>query len=108
MKFALITEGVSEHRIIKHIIAKFFKEQEPDINQIQPKMLNEKQETTGGWVEVLKYCEREELRSILIENDYLVIQIDTDQSQTTPFNINHLKPTGEEKNTNRAFGRCFE
>jgi hypothetical protein len=97
MKFALITEGASEHRIIKHIIAKYFKDQEPDINQIQPKILNEKQETTGGWVEVLKYCEREELKSIMVENDYLVIQIDTDQSQNAPFDINHLKPTGKEK-----------
>jgi hypothetical protein len=97
MKFALITEGASEHRIIKHIIAKYFKDQEPDTNQIQPKILNEKQETTGGWVEVLKYCEREELKSIMVENDYLVIQIDTDQSQNAPFSINHLKPTGDEK-----------
>ena len=45
MKFALITEGPSEHRIIKHIIAKYFKDQEPEINQIQPKIVNEKQET---------------------------------------------------------------
>jgi hypothetical protein len=100
MKFALITEGVSEHRIIKHILAKYFKDQEPDINQIQPKILDEKQETTGGWVEVLKYCEREELKDIFVENDYLVIQIDTDQSQNAPFSINHLKPTGEVKTTN--------
>jgi hypothetical protein len=100
MKFALITEGVSEHRIIKHILTKYFKDQEPDINQIQPKILDEKQETTGGWVEVLKYCEREELKDIFVENDYLVIQIDTDQSQNAPFSINHLKPTGEEKTTN--------
>jgi hypothetical protein len=100
MKFALITEGVSEHRIIKHIITKYFKDQEPDINQIQPKILDEKQETTGGWVEVLKYCERKELKDIFVENDYLVIQIDTDQSQNAPFSINHLIPTGEEKTTN--------
>lgn len=100
MKFALITEGVSEHRIIKHILTKYFKDQEPDINQIQPKVLDEKQETTGGWVEVLKYCEREELKDIFVENDFLVIQIDTDQSQNAPFSINHLKFTGEEKTTN--------
>ena len=91
MKFALITEGASEHRIIKHIISKYFKEQEPDINQIQPKLVNDKQETTGGWNEVLKYCEREELNAILVENDYLIIQIDTDQSPNNPFNVSHTK-----------------
>jgi len=89
MKFALITEGPSEHRIIKHIIAKYFKSKEPEINQIQPKIINEKQVTSGGWNEVLKYCAREELKDILIENDYLIIQIDTDQSQIKPFNVSH-------------------
>jgi hypothetical protein len=91
MNFALITEGPSEHRIIKHIIAKYFKDQEPEINQIQPKIINEKQETVGGWNEVLKYCERDEVKDIFVENDYLVIQIDTDQSQTKPFGISHTK-----------------
>ncbi len=97
MKFALVTEGVSEHRVMKHLIAKYFKEQEPDINQIQPKLLNNKQETIGGWNEVLKYCEREDIRDILIENDYLVIQIDTDQCPTIPFSINHSKDGGKAK-----------
>ena len=92
MKFALITEGPSEHRIIKHIIAKYFKDKEPEINQIQPKIVNEKQETTGGWSEVLKYCERKELKDIFVENDFLIIQIDTDQSQTKPFDVSHTKP----------------
>lgn len=91
MKFALITEGVSEHRIIKHIISKYFKDREPDINQVQPKLVNDKQNDPGGWDEVLKYCQREELADIFIENDFLVIQIDTDQSQHNPFNISHTR-----------------
>jgi hypothetical protein len=91
MKFALISEGPSEHRIIKHIISKYFKDYDPDINQIQPKLVDGKQDpaTPGGWNEVLKYCERDELKDILIENDFLIIQIDTDQSQSSPFNISH-------------------
>ncbi len=97
MKFALITEGPSEHRIIKHIIAKFFKDQEPEINQIQPKIINEKQKTTGEWNEVLKYCERAELKDILIENNFLIIQIDTDQSQIKPFDISHTKQDADSK-----------
>jgi hypothetical protein len=97
MKFALITEGPSEHRIIKHIIAKYFKGMDPEFNQIQPKLVHEKQVSIGGWNEVLKYCERKEISDILIENDYLVIQIDTDQSQTSPFNIDHLGSDGHMK-----------
>ena len=99
MKFALITEGPSEHRIIKHIIAKYFKDLEPEINQIQPKLISGKQDNTtpGGWNEVLKYCEREELKDIFVENDYLIIQIDTDKSQTAPFSISQTNQDNTEK-----------
>jgi hypothetical protein len=91
MTFALITEGPSEYRVIKHIISKYFKELGPDINQIQPKIVNDKQETVGGWHEVLKYCERDALKAIFVENDYLIIQIDSDQSQTAPYSVSHTK-----------------
>lgn len=97
MKFALITEGASEYRVVKHLIGKYFKDWELEINQIQPKVVNDKQETIGGWNEVLKYCEREELNDILTENDYIVIQIDTDQSQVSPFDISHISQSGEPK-----------
>ena len=97
MTFALITEGVSEHRIIKHIVVKYFKDKNPDINQIQPKIVNEKQVVGGGWNEVLEYCKRDELKDIFVENDYLIIQIDSDQSQQNPFNISHTKANGKSK-----------
>lgn len=91
MKFALITEGPSEHRIIKHILNRYFKDLEPEIVQIQPKIINNKQNNVGGWNEVLKYCARQEIKDIFVENEYLIIQIDTDQSQMSPFNISHTK-----------------
>lgn len=93
MTFGLITEGASEHKIIKHIITKFFKESDPFIIQIQPKLSdNFKQENVGGWVKVLKYCQRPELNDIFIENDYVVIQIDSDLSPTAPFSVSHDNP----------------
>ena len=76
MNFGLITEGASEHKIIKHLVSRYFKDEMLIINQIQPKIVNDRQETTGGWNEVLKYCEREEINGALIENDYIIIQID--------------------------------
>ncbi len=97
MNFALITEGVSEHRVIKHMISKYFKDASPNIKQIQPKVIDESQDGSGGWAEVLKYCERSELKDILIENEYLVIQIDSDKSGQSPFNVNHLHPGGKTK-----------
>ncbi len=90
MRFALITEGVSEHKIIRHILERYFKESEPFFRPIQPQIDKEKQASEGGWPEVLKYCERtEDLKNIFVDSDYLIIQIDTDQSQITPFDISH-------------------
>ncbi len=103
MRFALITEGASEHRVIKHLIAKYFKDLDPEINQIQPKVVNDKQAAIGGWNEVLKYCEREELKDIFVENDFLIIQIDTDQSQNRAFNISHLDSAGKVKSDKNLY-----
>lgn len=91
MRFALITEGVSENRIIKQIISKYFKGHEIFFRDAQPQIVNDKQETVGGWNEVLKYCERTaDLKEIFINSDFLVIQIDTDMCETAPFNVRHL------------------
>ncbi len=93
MNIALITEGVSEYHIITHILTKYLRKYEPNINQIQPKISNGKQIGFGGWREVLKYCEKTELKDILVENDYLIIQIDSDQSAQKPFDVPHTGDT---------------
>lgn len=96
LKFALITEGVFEHRIIKHILQRYCQE-EPEINQIQPQLMENKQVSTGGWNEVLHYCEHREkdLLEILKFNDYIVVQIDTDMCQTSPYNVSKIGDDGK-------------
>jgi hypothetical protein len=106
MRIALITEGISEYRVLKHILGKFFKEHEPEINQIQPRLVREKQVGIGGWVEVLKYCSRSEIGDILIENDLLVIQIDTDNSCHAPFDVAHT--CGSERKSESALCKEVE
>lgn len=93
MTFALVTEGISEHKIIKHLLAKFFKDADPVINQVQPQLTeNERnQQDFGGWMEVLNFCQLEEkLNEAFLYNEYLVIQIDTDVSELNPYNVPHL------------------
>lgn len=87
MKFALISEGASEHKIVKNIIERYFSDQDPLVTMIQPMVMDGKQVQTGGWVEVIKYCRSEKLEDILIENNFLIIQIDTDQCQNHPFSV---------------------
>lgn len=108
MTFALITEGISENKVLKHFLSKFFKDFEPDINQIQPKLMNKKQENEGGWNEVLKYCENQDLKDILLENDFLIIQIDTDLCQTKPFDISHFKADNIEKTQEELYNDVKE
>lgn len=103
LSFALITEGVSEHRIIKYILQHYFDE-EPDIHQIQPQIVSGKQgEIPGGWNEVLKYCKREEdLNNILQYNDFIVFQIDTDMCEIAPFSVSR-SDNGVEKSDEELY-----
>jgi hypothetical protein len=108
MKIALITEGVSEYAVIKHILFEYIGDDNLIVNQICPKVVNQKQMTVGGWAEVITYCQRPEIRDILIENDYLIIQIDSDQSQTTPFNVNHIDRQGKQKTSDQLLVDIIE
>ncbi|MEO7312918.1 MAG: hypothetical protein ABIX01_21210 [Chitinophagaceae bacterium] len=105
MRFALITEGVSEHKMMRHLIEKYFKGHDlGPIRQIQPQLVNDKQRTTGGWPEVLKYCSRaDDLQQIFIDSDFLIIQIDTDQSQQKPFDVSHTNPNNQVKTNSELY-----
>jgi hypothetical protein len=103
-RIALVTEGKSEHWIIKDITQKYFKGQELFIRQIQPQIVDNKQEEIGGWLEVLKFCQRtSDLRAALIESDYLIIQIDTDESNNPNFDVPHTKDGGITKTNDELF-----
>lgn len=104
--FALITEGVSEHQIIKHILQRYLDE-EPEIQQLQPEIIDGKQRAIGGWNEVLNYCKREEnLRTALLYNDYIVIQIDTDQCQIDPFSVPKME-NGQQLSMEELWQRVY-
>ena len=96
LRLALITEGASEHRILKHILQCYCLE-EPEINQIQPQIVGNKQVSVGGWREVLRFCENREsdLLEILKYNDYIIIQIDTDMCQISPFDVPKIDSLGQ-------------
>ena len=85
----LICEGVSEIKMIKHIIGRYLGD--VDVNTIQPEIANDKQEhqeTPGGWENVLKTCADKKLQEAFAINDYLVIQIDTDRCCEKNYNVN--------------------
>jgi hypothetical protein len=89
MNIALITEGVSEHRIIRHIIERYLTEiDNVAVNQIEPEInLQGKQATYGGWQNVLNVCNADKFREMLSFNDCIVVQIDTDVCEEVHFGV---------------------
>lgn len=96
MQIGLIAEGASELRILKHIIGRYLGT-EHDINEIQPKTdVQGTQIVPGGWDRVITTFEFvNTVKDALVENDYVLIQIDTDQAQTAPFSVNVLDENGQ-------------
>jgi hypothetical protein len=95
--FGVICEGPSDYRILKRIVEAFFKGDDPAINCYQPKQLPSGKSDYGGWPRVLECCADNTLKEIFEYNDYAIIQIDTDCSQDTPFNVPHLGDDGQQK-----------
>jgi len=95
--FGVICEGPSDYRIVKRIVDVFFKGHEPFTSCYQPKQLPSGKSDFGGWPRVLECCSDDTLKEIFEFNDYAIIQIDTDCSQDSPFNVPHLGDDGQPK-----------
>jgi hypothetical protein len=90
--FALIAEGPSDHIVLTHLLAAYF--QDPDIvaNPLQPPSA----QIPGGWTEVLRYCSSPRLERAFVDNDFVVIQIDTDVCEEVGFGVPRRGATGDE------------
>ena len=82
-KIGIVSEGVSDFWVLRHIITRYLKDQDLWILPLNPKQTKDgKQEGPGGWGIVMKYIEDEEKKLIVeaLKEDfeYIVIQIDTD------------------------------
>lgn len=88
--FAIICEGISENLSLHAIIEKM-SQTDSYFADIQPRTEmshgHSVQKGSGGWPEVLSHCNTEEFQMALQNNDYLVVQIDTDRCDEQPFGI---------------------
>ena len=88
--FAIICEGISENLSLHAIIEKmsqtdsYFADLQPKTDMSHGHTV---QEGSGGWTEVLSHCNTEEFRRALQNNDFLVVQIDTDRCDDPLFGI---------------------
>ena len=96
--FAIICEGISENLSLHAIIEKmsqtdsYFADLQPRTEMSHGHAV---QEGSGGWTEVLSHCNTEEFRMALQNNDYLVVQIDTDRCDEQPFGIKKFDETDD-------------
>ena len=71
--FGIISEGNTDQIILRQILTTWTKNPYLRVNQLQPKP-----DESGGWSQVFKYCQSSEFKDALIQNDLIIIQIDTD------------------------------
>src|SRR6266446_5973492 len=84
--FALVTEGISDHAILKNVLIGYFKEQrEPvitfDFPDPQAAM------HTGGWTLVLQYLREKKFRQAFQFNQHVIVQVDTDVAENPGFDV---------------------
>jgi len=69
----LVCEGKTDQILLERILSTWTQNPNLRINRLHPKT-----DESGGWSKVLKYCESEDFKDVFTQNDFIVIQIDTD------------------------------
>ena len=82
-KIGIVSEGVSDFWVLRHIITRYLKDQDLWVLPLNPKQTKYgKQDGPGGWELVITYLEDREKKLIVeaLKEDfeYIVVQIDTD------------------------------
>lgn len=97
--FGLVAEGNSDHAVLENILLGLFEEDISDeITTLQPIRGATDEEAIkafGGWYKVFEYCRSEDFRGALQEVQYLVIQIDTDVSEQTHYDVKQTDESGK-------------
>lgn len=91
-EFAIVSEGVTDFWVLKNILIGWFKPQqvEPFLKPYQPDPDaegNSSWQQFGNWENVLRYLREKKHRDALEFADYLIVQIDTDQSEHPNFGV---------------------
>jgi hypothetical protein len=97
--FGLIAEGETDHAVLENILLGIAKADisdeitilQPDIDETTKGTLQE----FGGWYNVFQYCLSEDFKDSFQRVQYVVIQIDTDVSEQTHYDIKQTDESGK-------------
>lgn len=104
MSFGIISEGITDHVIIKNILYGFFKDTDLEINELHPK----DRKKPYGWTKVIEYCKTSEFKDAFDWNDYIVIQIDTDTKQDWGYSDIPNTRKGDKKSIENLINKVVE
>ena len=93
MLFGLACEGVTDQITIENILCGYFKNPDLDeeITKLQPPFdetdQKQKEKEFGGWQMLLAYLSTTRFRDDVLNNNFIVIQVDTDVSNEKGFDV---------------------
>lgn len=87
--FGLVAEGVTDHVVLENILIGYFNDPDLIVRPLQPlrDATDTSSESFGGWYNVFEYCQSSVFKEAFVQNDYLVVQIDTDCSHHKHFDV---------------------
>jgi hypothetical protein len=103
-KFGLACEGITDQIVIENILCGFYKDiddLDEEIQALQPPFdeTTKKQSDYGSWELLLKYLSSKIFRDDVLNSEYIVIQIDTDDSQHPNFDVSPMDEHNQELST---------
>jgi hypothetical protein len=91
MLFGLACEGITDQITIENILCGYFKNPDLDeeITHLQPPFdeTDQKQKDFGGWQMLFSYLSTTRFRDDVLNNNFIVVQIDTDISNEKGFDV---------------------
>jgi hypothetical protein len=90
MRVQLITEGITDQHVLVPIVKSFWPDLDIDFVRTPSSTdKTDKQDGWGGWQLVLQKLESLDVAELIQYNDLVVVQIDTDVSPMTGFDVPH-------------------
>jgi hypothetical protein len=108
--FGIISEGPSDQIIIENILVGYFNDLDlPEkIRFLQPMHDATDDRKHGGWLNVFEYCKSQYFIEALEQNDYLIIQIDTDSCEEVNFDVSRRNAHGEVRTPKEMISKVVE
>ncbi len=110
VNIGIVAEGDTDFVTLQNILIGYFdKDVTGYVNQLQPL-----RSQMGGWSRILNYCETINFKNDFVDNDFMIIQVDTDRSFDLPFDVPHeekgIKISVEQliDNVKERFKKLFE